>query len=211
MRYPDAVRFPGMILWAGQTNGPRVVPGTYQVKLTVDGQTMTESFEVKPDPRLPTTAADYAKQLDLSLRIRDKLSETHNAILQIRDVKKQIDDLVKRVGPQSRPIADAGNALTRKLTDVEEALYQTKNQSSQDPLNFPIRLNNKLAALMGVVARSETPPNDQSLEVYNELSGQIDAQLQKLSQIMKTDVPAFNQLVKEQNIPAIVAKPVANP
>jgi photosystem II stability/assembly factor-like uncharacterized protein len=207
MRYADAVRFPGMILWAGQTNGPRVVPGTYQVKLTVDGQTMTENFEIKPDPRLATSTADYAKQLDLSLRIRDKLSETHNAIIQIRDVKKQIDDLVKRVGPQSRPIADAGNALTRKLTDVEEALYQTKNQSSQDPLNFPIRLNNKLAALMGVVARSETPPNDQSIEVYNELSGEIDAQLQKLSQIMKIDVPAFNQLVKQQNIPAIVVKP----
>jgi len=207
MRYADAVRFPGMILWAGQTNGPRAVPGAYQVKLTVDGQTMTENFEIKGDPRLATTAADYAKQLDLSLKIRDKLSETHNAIIQIRDVKKQIDDLVKRVGPQSRPIADAGNSLTRKLTDVEEALYQTKNQSSQDPLNFPIRLNNKLAALMGVVARSETPPNDQSIEVYNELSGQIDAQLQKLSQIMKTDVPAFNQLVKEQNIPAIVTKP----
>jgi len=207
MRYPDATRFPGMILWAGQTNGPKVVPGTYQVKLTVDGQTLTQSFEVKPDPRLTTTAADYAKQLDLSLKIRDKLSETHNAIIQIRDVKKQIDDLVKRVGPQSRPIVDAGNALTKKLTEVEEALYQTKNQSSQDPLNFPIRLNNKLAALLGVVARSETPPNDQSFAVYEELTAQINAQLQKLSQVMKTDVPAFNQLVKDQNIPAITVKP----
>ncbi|HEX7722195.1 MAG TPA: hypothetical protein VF397_08550 [Pyrinomonadaceae bacterium] len=207
MRYPDATRFPGMILWSGQTSGPRVAPGTYQVKLTVDGQTQTQSFEVKPDPRLRTTAADYAKQLDLSLKIRDKLSETHNSIIQIRDVRKQVDDLVKRVGPQSRPIVDAGNALNRKLTEVEEALYQTKNQSSQDPLNFPIRLNNKLAALLGVVARSETPPNDQSFAVYEELTAQINAQLQKLSQIMKTDVPAFNQLVKDQNIPAIVVKP----
>ncbi|MFN2578831.1 MAG: WD40/YVTN/BNR-like repeat-containing protein [Pyrinomonadaceae bacterium] len=207
MRYAEATRFPGMILWAGQTTGPRVVPGSYQVKLTVDGQTLAQTFEVMPDPRLTTTAADYARQLDLSLKIRDKLTETHNAIIQIRDVKKQIDDLVKRVGPQSRPIVDAGNTLTRKLTEVEEALYQTKNQSSQDPLNFPIRLNNKLAALLGVVARSETPPNEQSVAVYEELTGQINAQLQKLSQIMKTDVPAFNQLVKDQNIPAIVVKP----
>src|SRR5690242_17721292 len=207
MRYLEATRFPGMILWAGQTQGPKIVPGNYQIKLTVDGQTLTETFEVKPDPRLSTTPADYAKQLDLSLKIRDKLSETHNANIQIRDVKKQVDDLVKRVGPQSRPIVDAGNALNRKLTEVEEALYQTKNQSSQDPLNFPIRLNNKLAALLGVVARSETPPNEQSLAVYDELSADINAQLQKLSQIMKTDVPAFNQLVKDQNIPAIVVKP----
>ena len=178
------------------------------MKLTVDGSTMTETFEVKPDPRLTTTAADYAKQLDLSLKIRDKLSETHNAIIQIRDVKKQVDDLVKRVGGQMRkPIADAGAALNKKLTEVEEALYQTKNQSSQDPLNFPIRLNNKLAALGGVVSRSETPPNEQSYAVYDELVAQINAQLQKLSQIMKSDVPAFNQLVRDQNIPAIVVKP----
>jgi len=207
LRYAEAMRFPGMILWAGETRGPRVVPGNYQVKLTVDGATMTERLEVKPDPRLTTTAADYAKQLELSLKIRDKLSETHNAIVQIRDVKKQVDDLVKRVGGQSKPIADAGASLNKKLTEVEEALYQTKNQSSQDPLNFPIRLNNKLAALGGVVARSETPPNDQSYAVYEELSAQIDAQLQRLAQIMKTDLPAFNQLVRDQNIPAIVVKP----
>jgi len=208
LRYSDAVRFPGMILWAGQTNGPRVVPGSYQVKLTVDGQTLTETFEVRGDPRLTTTASDYTKQLDLSLKIRYKLNETHNAIIQIRDVKKQIDDLVKRVGPQSKPIADAGNALNKKLTEVEEALYQTKNQSSQDPLNFPIRLNNKLAALLGVVSRSDTPPNEQSYAVYDELNAEINAQLQKLSQIIKTDVPAFNQLVRDTNIPAIVVKPV---
>jgi photosystem II stability/assembly factor-like uncharacterized protein len=209
MRYADAVRFPGMILWAGQTQGPRVIPGSYQVKLTVDGQTLTETFEIKPDPRLSTSAADYAKQLDLSLKIRDKLNETHNAILQIRDVKKQVDDLVKRVAgqPNTKPITDAGTALNKKLTEVEEALYQTKNQSSQDPLNFPIRLNNKLAALLGVVSRSETPPNDQSIAVYNELVAQIDAQLQKLAQVMKTDVPAFNQLVRDANIPAVVVKP----
>ncbi len=209
LRYADAVRFPGMILWAGETRGPRVVPGNYQVKLTVDGTTMTETFEVKPDPRLTTTAAEYAKQLDLALKIRDKLSETHNAIIQIRDVKKQIDDLAKRVAaqPNAKTIADAGAALNRKLTEIEEALYQTKNQSSQDPLNFPIRLNNKLAALGGVVSRSETPPNEQSYAVFDELVAQINAQLQKLGQTMKTDVPAFNQLVREQNIPAIVVKP----
>src|SRR5207244_7540157 len=101
---------------------------------------------------------------------------------------RQVDDLVKRVGPQSKPIADAGSTLTKKLTNVEEALYQTKNQSSQDPLNFPIRLNNKLAALAGVVSRSETPPNEQSYAVYDELAAAIDAQLQTLAQIMKSDV-----------------------
>jgi len=212
MRYPDAVRFPGMILWAGETRGPRIVPGNYQVKLTADGETMTEGFTVKPDPRLQTTAADYAKQFELGLKIRTKLSDTHNAIIEIRDVRKQIDDLLKRVKdqPNAKVISDAGTQLIKNLTAIEEALYQTKNQSSQDPLNFPIRLNNKLAALGGVVYGSETPPTDQSYAVYEDLVAQIDAQLQKLSQIIKVDVPAFNQLVRDQNIPAVMVKPPAS-
>ena len=209
LRHADAVRFPGMILWAGETRGPKIVPGSYQVKLTVDGKTMTESFEVKSDPRLHTSTSDYARQVDLALKIRDKLNETHNAIIEIRDVRKQVDDLVKRLTgqPNSKAINDAATVLNKKLLAIEEALYQTKNQSSQDPLNYPIRLNNKLAALEGVVSGSDSPPNDQSFSVYEELAGQIDAQLQALAQIMKTDVPAFNQLVRDQNIPAVVVKP----
>ncbi len=206
MRHTDAVRFPGMILWAGETRGPKVPPGTYQVKLTVDGKSSTQNFEIKPDPRLTTTPADYAKQLELGLKIRDKLTETHNAIIQIRDVRKQVEDLLKRVGSQSKPINDAGTALNKKLTTIEEALYQTRNQSSQDPLNFPIRLNNKLAALAGVVGGAEAAPTAQSYAVYDALVAAIDAELAKLSQIMKTDVPAFNQLVRDQNIPAVVVK-----
>jgi len=208
-RYGDAVRFPGMILWAGETRGPKVAPGTYQVKLTVDGKSQTQNFEIKSDPRLTITAADYTKQTELGLKIRDKLSETHNAIIQIRDVRKQVEDLLKRLAdqPNSKPVTDAGTALNKNLTTIEEALYQTKNQSNQDPLNFPIRLNNKLAALGGVVATAEAAPTSQSYAVYDELVAQIDAQLQKLAQLMRTDVPAFNQLVRDQNIPAVVVKP----
>jgi photosystem II stability/assembly factor-like uncharacterized protein len=211
-RYPDAVRFPGMILWAGETRGPKMPPGTYQVKLTVEGKTYTENFEIKPDPRVTTTPADYAKQLELGLKVRDKLSETHNAILQIRDVRKQVEDLLKRVTgqPNFKVVNDAGTALNKNLTAIEETLYQTKNQSNQDPLNFPIRLNNKLAALGGVVGSAEAAPTAQSYAVYDEVVAQIEAQLQKLAQLMRTDVPAFNQLVREQNIPAVVVKPAGS-
>ena len=206
MRHSEAVRFPGMILWAGNVSGPKVPPGRYQVKLTVDGKPLTQNFEIKSDPRLTTTPADYAKQLEFGLKIRDKLTETHNAILQIRDVRRQVEDLLKRVGTQSKPITDAGTALNKKLTAIEETLYQTKNQSNQDPLNYPIRLNNKLAALGGVVGSAEAAPPTQAFAVYDELATAIDAELAKLAQTMKTDVPAFNQLVRDQNIPAVVVK-----
>lgn len=211
-RYPEAVRFPGMILWAGETRGPKLAPGSYQVKLTVEGKSYTESFEIKPDPRLTTPPADYAKQTELGLKIRDKLSETHNAIIQIRDVRKQVEDLLKRVAgqPNFKVVNDAGTALNKKLTTIEETLYQTKNQSNQDPLNFPIRLNNKLAALGGVVGSAEAAPTAQSYAVYDEVVTQIDAELQKLAQVMRTDVPAFNQLVRDQNIPAVVVKPAGS-
>ncbi len=194
LRYAESVRFPGMILWSGEMRGPRVTPGMYQVRLTVDGQTTSQSFEVKADPRLSTSAADYAKQLELGLKIRDKVTETHNAIIEIRDVRKQVDDLLKRVAgqPGFKVINDAATPLKKNLTAVEESLYQTKNRSSQDPLNFPIRLNNKLAALAGVVQSADAAPTDQSYAVYDELVVQIDAQLAKLAQIMRTEVPAFD-------------------
>ncbi|HTG88402.1 MAG TPA: hypothetical protein VL907_15245, partial [Pyrinomonadaceae bacterium] len=192
-RYADATRFPNLILWAGEMRGPKLPPGTYQVRLKVDGQTLTQSLDIKADPRLNTTSADYTKQAELGLKIRDKLTETHNAIIQIRDVRRQVEDLMKRVAgqPQFKAVNDAGTALNKNLTTIEESLYQTKNQSNQDPLNYPIRLNNKLAALAGVVGSAEAAPTAQSYAVYDELVTQIDAQLQKLAQIMKTDVAAF--------------------
>jgi hypothetical protein len=101
LRYPDATTFPGMILWAGNTSGPRAVPGSYQVKLTVDGKTLSESFEVRKDPRVPTTQEEFQKQFDLLAKIRDRFSENSNAIINIRDVKRQVDGNTKRVGGQA--------------------------------------------------------------------------------------------------------------
>jgi len=112
--------------------------------------------------------------------------------------------------PNAKAITDAAKLLNAKLTSVEETLYQTKNQSSQDPLNYPIRLNNKLAALAGVVGGADAAPTDQASAVYEELVGQINGQLQILKQVMSTDLPAFNKLVRDQNVPAVIVKPAAD-
>jgi hypothetical protein len=209
LRYADATTFPGMILWAGNTSGPQAVPGSYQVKLTVDGKAMTESFEVRKDPRVPTTQEEFQKQFDLLTKIRDKFSETSVAIISIRDVRKQAQDYAARVKdqPNSQPIVDAAKALSAKLTAIEEELYQTKNQSNQDPLNYPIRLNNKLAALAGSISGADAQPTAQQVAVYEDLTARINAQLEKLKQVMNTDVPAFNKLVRDQNVPAVWVKP----
>ncbi len=208
LRYPDAKTFPGMILWAGNTRGPKAVPGSYQVKLTVDGKTLTETFELRKDPRIETTQEDFQKQFDLLTRIVNKLTETHEAIISIRDVRRQAGDTATRVKdhPNGKAIADAAKTLSDKLTAIEEELYQTKNRSNQDPLNFPIRLNNKLAALASAVGGSDDRPTDQSYQVYDDLAGRIDAQLAKLKQVMASDVPAFNKLVRDKEVPAVFVK-----
>jgi photosystem II stability/assembly factor-like uncharacterized protein len=208
LRYLDATRFPGMILWSGNTSGPQAAPGSYQVKLTVDGKTLTESFEVRKDPRVSTTQEEFQKQFDLLTKIRDKFSETSEAIIAIRDVRKQAQDYATRVKdqPNAQPITDAAKALGDKLTAIEEELYQTKNRSNQDPLNFPIRLNNKLAALAGAIAGADAQPTEQQVAVYEDLTGRINAQLEKLRQALATDVPTFNKLVRDQNAPAVWVK-----
>jgi hypothetical protein len=183
-----------------------VPPGRYQVRLTAGGATLTQPIEVRKDPRVSTDDAAFAKQYELQRRIRDKLTETHDAIARIRDVREQVRGAAARAKstPAAAEVGAAAEALEKKLTAVEETLYQTKNQSSQDPLNFPIRLNNKLAALAGAVDGADAAPTDQSYAVYDDLAAKIDAQLAALAQVLKDDLARFNRLVRERDVPAVV-------
>ena len=150
------------------------------------------------------TDADLLEQFKLARQINDKVSAANEAVLRIRNVKEQVSDRLTKT--KDSAITTAAEPLVARLTAVEGEIYQYRNRSSQDPLNYPIRLNNKLAALAGVVGSADTAPTAQSYAVYDEVVTQIDAQLQKLAQIMSTDVPAFNKLVRDQNIPAVVVK-----
>lgn len=208
MRYPDASRFPGLIMWAGSTRGPLAAPGSYTAKLTVSGKAYETKFEIRKDPRVAATQPDFDKQLSLLLQIRDKLSETNNSVVRIRDVRKQAQDLAARYKdmPEGKAIEEASTSLAKKLTAVEEELYQTKNQSNQDPLNYPIKLNNKLAALGSIVASADAAPTDQSYQLHEELTTRINAQLRVLEGILSKDLADFNKLVREKNLPAVVVK-----
>jgi len=203
LRYPDAVSFPGMILWAGSLTGPRVAPGKYQVRLTVDGKTQTQSFDVQKDPRLATTSEEYAKQVSLALQLRDKLSETNNGVIRIREARKQLEDYTKR---DDKRVADAASALVKKLTAVEEELYQTKNRASEDPLNYPIKLNNKLAGVLSAVNMSDDQPTNQDYMVYEDLATRVNAQIKTLNSLLSTDLAAFNKLIHDSNVPAVQIK-----
>ena len=202
-RYEDAESFSGLIMWAGSVRGPRAAPGTYRTRLIAGDDSLEVTFELRKDPRSSSSVADLQEQFDFLIGIRDKLTETHEAIKEIRELRTQIRRITGNMDEEHAAITDSAKALIQKITEIEETLYQTKNQSRQDPLNFPIRLNNKLAAVGGNASIGDFRPTDHAIEVRDNLVMLIDAELEKLQSIMETDVPALNAMIRQANIPAI--------
>ena len=208
MQYPGALRFDGMILWAAALNGPKAVPGTYKVVLTLGKIQQEQTFEIVKDPRSESTVEDYAKQFSFLIDIRDKVTEAHQAILDIRETRKQINHLksIWKDDPEMKSLIQKANDIDKEITRIENELYQTKNKSGQDPLNYPIKLTNKLAHVGSITNRGDFPPTQQAMQVKTELSKQINAELQKWETIKSADMETFNSLVKEKGIDVLKLK-----
>jgi hypothetical protein len=204
LRYPDPSVFDNMILWAGGTNGPVALPGNYSVRMNVNGQRYTQGLVIVKDPRVTASDADLREQFDFLMRIRDKTSQANDAVKLIRNVKAQLTDREKRMPADKKAaFSSAANALSAKLSAVEGEIYQVKNQSSQDPLNYPIKLNNKIAALSGVVGGTGAKPTSQSYTVFNDLSSQLDRQLQTMRGALLV-LPSINAALKAAGLAPIV-------
>ncbi len=207
LRLLGADDFAGMILWNGNPPGPRIVPGRYQVRLTVDGASKSTDFEVLPDPRSTARPEDLRAQFDFLVSVRDKLSEVHRAIGFVRDTRASIEALAPRlVGDDRKTIRDSAEALGKELSAIEEALYQTKLESRQDPLNFPIRLNDKLAGVAGAVGTGDFAPTASAIAVRDELIAAIDRELGKLHTVLTQRLPAFEQQARTAGITLLPAK-----
>ncbi|MEA3066774.1 MAG: hypothetical protein QOK41_181 [Sphingomonadales bacterium] len=202
MHYPGFTEFKGMIFWAARNRGPLALPGTYQARLTVDGAAQTQPIEIRLDPRVQgVTRADLERRFELAGAIRDKVGQANEAVLLIRGVRQQIGPALKLVSdPATRR---AGEQLDAGLAGIEGRIYQVRNQSRQDPLNYPIMLNNKLAALAGVVESAEAAPTQQDFAVFADLSQQLDRELAALRQLLDRDLPALNAMLERAHIPAI--------
>ena len=208
MRYPGAKKFDGLILWSTRLAGPRVTPGDYRVRLTAGGNSEEQPFTVLPDPRSGARETDFQRQFDFVKACSDKLSAMHTAIGHIRDVRGQLKDLTDRLPAEDRlkPIREQAKTIDSLMTQVEQALYQTKNRSSQDPLNFPVRLNDKLGNLMELASDGDFPPTNQMVEVQTMLFGLIDAELARWAAIQANELPAFNRLVRESGVDVVRVK-----
>ena len=202
LRVPGPTTFPGMILWAAGSNGPRVAPGRYEVRLRVDDQApQTRSVTLRLDPRKPhVTRADAEAQFELAIRVRDAASAANEGVIAIRDVKTQVEERIEQDAALKQP----GDSLNARLEAVEEQLYQVRNRSNQDPLNYPIRLNNRIAALLGAVEGVEGRPTRQSYEVFEQLSGELRTQLDRMQQVFRTDLEEFNRLLRARGLEPVV-------
>ena len=199
MRYQGARSFPNLILWAASVRGPLAAPGKYQVRLTANNISTTHDFVIRRNDALKTvTDADLQEQFTLAKQINDRVNSANEAVLRIRHLKTQIAERNGKAGDPS--IQSAGDALSARLTEVEGEIYQHRNRSSQDPLNYPIKLNNKLAALQGIVENGDNRPTAQAYSVFKELSGLLDVQLARLQSVVSSDLAAYNKLLAAKKV-----------
>jgi photosystem II stability/assembly factor-like uncharacterized protein len=207
--YEGTSHVPDYYLWEYQPgmHGPRAVPGKYEVRLTVDGETRTAPFEVKLDPRVHVTQADLQKQFDLLLEIRDELSKVYDTVNQIQDVRAQIEGLKKRIPEtvSTKPLLNTAGQLDEKLLSVRDDLVQMKIRSNEDSLAYPQRVDSKLGSLaISVGVGSDSAPTEAQYRTFEKLKKQADESVAHWAEIQKTDLAAFQRMMAGQNILAIV-------
>ncbi|MGZ4822898.1 MAG: hypothetical protein ACXVZM_14940, partial [Terriglobales bacterium] len=204
-RYEAPANVAGLAQWGGRPRGPLALPGTYTARLTVGGKPYSVPLAVKPDPRNKATAADLAKQSELAANIARRIADANGAVNQMRELRTQLAELKDRYekDPRAKDVLASTDALDKKVAPVEEAIAQTKSRASEDPLNFPIRINNKLLLLQQTVESADAAPTEQSYAVFDELNKQLDVALQRWQQIVDSDIPALNALMQKSNLPAV--------
>src|SRR6266705_719184 len=206
LRYDDPIQIPGAFYPGNGPKGPLALPGDYQVKLTLSGKSQTAPLHLSIDPRTKGAEPALQKQFDLSKRVNDRISELHQAVNEIREVKSQIQSLHKRFedDPRLKAALTAADDLDHKMSDVEQQLIQVKTKSSEGTLAFPSMLNEKFDTFSHSIDAGDTAPTKSQQDVFQMLSGQLDQQLKKWTQIKSDDVPKVSALIKQLDLPALV-------
>jgi septation ring formation regulator EzrA len=207
MLYPTAERIEGMILWNGVIGAPKAAPGRYNARFVYGKDSMDVPFTIKSDPNYKLTEAQYEEQVGFLLEVQNKFNEVQQSIKDIRTIRTQLNDFTSRLDTSnSRELKKLADSINKKVTRIEEALYQTKAKSGQDVLNYPIRLNDKISGLFDVASSGYNAPSSQVKAAFQQLSGEADVQLNALKQVMDNEVKTFNRLIHERQVPVIGIK-----
>ncbi|MFL5787665.1 MAG: WD40/YVTN/BNR-like repeat-containing protein [Flavisolibacter sp.] len=204
MKYPGPEKNDGMILWNGTPSAITAPPGNYFARFKLEQDSIEVPFIIKADPNYKIAQQDYEEQFKFLKQVSDKFIEVQKAIKDIRSLRSQINSFIdlqgKNVPADVKHMADS---IIKQLSSIEETLYQTKAKSIQDVLNYPIKLNDKLAGVFDAAASANISPSKQVRSVYDDLSAQINIQLSKLNNLKQAEIPAFNQLIRQKALPLI--------
>lgn len=205
LRTQSAATFPGMILWGVRTMAPAVPPGLYTVRLTAGNHTATTEIEVRRHPWITEASdADLAAQYEFARQIRDRVHEANEAVIAVRRVKAQLEDrLASDAAADEESLAETAQVLIRNASAVEAGIYQVRNRSNQDPLNFPIKVNNRLANLLSMVERGDGRPNQGMHDVYEIMSNELQQYLDRLERVWEHDLAAVNRELERLGLPAV--------
>ncbi|WP_344924870.1 VPS10 domain-containing protein [Aquimarina addita] len=194
MRGDGAEKLEGMILWWANLDGPKAVPGTYTASLNVNGKEQNQSFTILADPRAEANQQQMQSQFDFITDVNKTVDKAHQSIKKIRNLTTQLESFEKQYKSNSKTseLVKKASELQKELKEIEKALYQTKNKSRQDPLNFPIKLTNKLGHLNSLVGMGDFGPTDQDIAVKEELTKQIEEQLKTFDTLISEKIKRFN-------------------
>ncbi len=194
-RGEGAEKLEGMILWSANLDGAKAVPGSYKVYLNRNGASISETFTILPDPRAEASLADMQKQYDFITDINSTVDKAHKSIKKIRKITSRLNAFTEQYkgNSETKDLVEKAGEMKKGFEEIEKALYQTKNRSGQDPLNFPIRLTNKLAHLNRLVSMDDFPPTDQDIAVKKELTTKINAQLNTFDAMVAREIKEFNK------------------
>jgi len=199
-RYDGAEKLDGMIFWSASFSGAKAVPGSYKVRLVVNGKEHMQDFTILPDPRSESSVADMQKQFDFVNDVNQNVDKAHKAIKNIREIISKLKDFTKqnKTDSTATQLVNQAKTIQDDLLEVEKTLYQTQNRSNQDPLNFPIRLTNKLGHLNRLLTIDDFPPTNQDIAVKEELTAAVKMAMKQYQTIIDSDVASFNELFKKE-------------
>ncbi len=205
LRRHDAELVDDAVLW-GMARGPIVPPGSYQGRLSHGDWSQTVDIQLVKDPRVEVGQADLIAQYELATEIWEALSESHQALGRIRDMRSQVEELTQRLDKAGYGdgIAELAETIGDQLTAIEEKIYQTRNESSQDILNYPPRLDNKILDVMSSVQSADARPTDGAIELFRDLRSELDGYLAELDGVVSEEIAQLNRLVREKSAPAVL-------
>ena len=206
--YEGAEILDSMIFWSASFSGAKAVPGKYKVVLEKNGESQEHDFEILPDPRSEVSISQMRLQFDFVNKVNATVDKAHKAIKNIRQIRKKLEEFDSNFSENESVInlVEKAKQLNSSLTEIEKALYQTKNRSRQDPLNFPIKLTNKLGHLNSLVTSNDFPPTNQDELVRKELTAEVENHILKYQKLVSQDLKYFNEEFASLNLDYLTVK-----